>query len=92
MSVANSSKSTTKHFRITQKSRNYLVFLKPGGRDFEAPYAAGQRPGRPAKVPQPPRFRAAIVSAIGLNRGDDYVIVSALIWGNALANSREVDT
>jgi hypothetical protein len=40
MSVANPPESTTKHHRITQKSRNHLVFLKPGGRDFEAPCAA----------------------------------------------------
>jgi hypothetical protein len=40
MSVANSPESTTKHHRITQKSRNHPVFQKPGGRDFEAPCAA----------------------------------------------------
>jgi hypothetical protein len=69
MSVANSPESTTKHHRITQKSRNHLVFQRPGGRDFEAPCAAGQSPGHPAKVPQPHRLRVTIVSAVGSNRG-----------------------
>jgi hypothetical protein len=40
MSVANSPKSTTKHHRVTQKSRNLLVILRLGVRDFHTPHAA----------------------------------------------------